>query len=72
MRPLSHRRRSTVRAHRTIAADAAPPKSLELETRIARVESALGDLSRTLEVVLKRTTALQAQLDHLEARAGRT
>jgi len=38
------------------------PKSLELEQRIARVEHQLRELSRSV-------SALEAQLDHLLARA---
>jgi uncharacterized coiled-coil protein SlyX len=47
-----------------------PPKSIELETRIARLELVLTDLRRTMEVLTKRTAALQAELDHLSAKLG--
>ena len=63
------RRQSTLPRHR----DAAPDlqKSLELETRIGRVEVALDDLSDRMIVMERRTLAIQAQLDHLLARLTR-
>jgi hypothetical protein len=47
------------------------PKSLELEQRVARVELQQQQIRETLDVVLKRLAAIQAQLDHLGARVGR-
>lgn len=44
------------------------PKSVELEQRIARVELLLRDLQIALEVQTNRTIAIQAQLDHIDAR----
>jgi hypothetical protein len=36
--------------------------------RLVRVEAALDEMRTTLEVQLKRITALQAQVDHLAAK----
>jgi len=44
------------------------PKSWELEQRVARLEIDLLELHTTLDLVNRRTIALQAQLDHLLAR----
>ena len=43
-------------------------KSLELEQRLARIELLMGDLRSAIDLMQKRTTSLQAQLDHLSAR----
>lgn len=46
------------------------PKSLELETRVARLELLLLDLNDTVATLTKRQVALQAELDHLLARVA--
>jgi uncharacterized coiled-coil protein SlyX len=63
------RRHSTLPRNR----DAAPDleKSLELETRIGRVELTLDDLCDRMIVMERRTAAIQAELDHLLARLAR-
>jgi hypothetical protein len=60
------RRNSTIRSIRTIAIGI--PKSLELEQRVARVELLIQHLQTALDVQAKLTVALQAQLDHIDAR----
>jgi hypothetical protein len=70
-RALSGRRSSSIHSRRYTAGELpVPPKSIELETRIARLELVLTDLRRTMEVLTKRTAALQAELDHLSAKLG--
>ena len=44
------------------------PKSLELEQRVARVELLIKHLQIALDVQAKLAIALQAQLDHIDAR----
>jgi len=63
-------RNSSVRALRASSADlpAPPPKSVELEVRISRLEILLADMKAALDVALRQNAALKAQLDHLEAR----
>ena len=39
-----------------------------VERRLAQLSSVLSDLQRTLEVQSKRTAAIQAQVDHLDAK----
>jgi hypothetical protein len=43
-------------------------KSLELEQRLARMESNCGQLNGYIELLAKPVAAVQAQLDHLTAR----
>ena len=64
------RRRSTIRPTRAIAAEVRPVKSLELESRVARLEIVLEQLRDAQEVTSKRLFALQARLDHLAGRLG--
>jgi len=45
-------------------------KSVELEQRLARVELEQQRLTETLDLILKRLTAIQAQLDHVGAKLG--
>ena len=54
--------------------DAAPDleKSLELETRIGRVELTLDDLCDRMIVMERRTAAIQAELHHFLARLARS
>jgi len=47
------------------------PKTVELEQRLARLEICCRDLQSALELVMKRSTALQAELDHVSAKIGR-
>lgn len=47
------------------------PKSVELETRVSRLEVLLTDLRDAMDVLTKRTIAMQAQLDHHDGRIGR-
>jgi chaperonin cofactor prefoldin len=47
------------------------PKSLELETRVSRLEILVNDLRNAMDLLNKRTNAIQAQLDHLDGRIGR-
>jgi phage shock protein A len=46
-------------------------KSAALETRVDRLEAVLKDLRDAIEVLAKRSAAMRAQLDHLDARVGR-
>ena len=70
-RALPSRRRSTVPPPPATASDISiAPKSLELEQRIARVEAWAEELQQTVDILLKRITAMQAQIDHLSARVG--
>ena len=62
------RRRSTVKPTRSTAADFPQSNSLELENRVARLEILVKDMRAACDVLNKRTTALQAQLDHIAAR----
>jgi uncharacterized coiled-coil protein SlyX len=47
-------------------------KSLELETRVGRIETALKKLRDDITVLNQRTVAIQAQLDHIAARFSRS
>jgi hypothetical protein len=57
-------------AHETSFAHelSAAPKSVELEQRLARLEICCRDIQAMVELVLKRSMALQAEVDHLNAR----
>jgi hypothetical protein len=46
-------------------------KGIELETRVGRVEVLLREMREAIDVLAKRTAAVQAHLDHLSARVGR-
>jgi uncharacterized coiled-coil protein SlyX len=63
---LPARRRSTARQIRATASDAA--KSVELESRIGRLEYLVNGLREELALRQRRETAMQAELDHLWAR----
>jgi hypothetical protein len=67
--PVSARRRSAIATVRATASEL--PKSLELENRVARLESMLKDVQAAVAVLTKRTTSLQAHLDHVSAQIGR-
>ena len=60
------RRQSTIRRQRLTARDYS--KSIELENRVGRLEIYARDLRESISVLGKSLAALQAQLDHLEAR----
>jgi hypothetical protein len=47
------------------------PENVELELRVSRVEILLKDVRVAIEALNKRAVAMQAQLDHLDARLGR-
>jgi hypothetical protein len=49
----------------------AGPKTLELEQRLARLEICCRDMQSLLELVVKRSTALQAEVDHISAKLRR-
>jgi hypothetical protein len=46
-------------------------KSLELERQIERLELLLTDVRNTLDVLMRRTASVQAQLDHVADRISR-
>jgi uncharacterized coiled-coil protein SlyX len=48
--------------------DDLPSKSLELETRVSRLETLMSELSIASEVQTKRIISMQAQLDRLLSR----
>jgi len=54
---------------RTTALEAG--KGIELETRVGRFEVLLKDIRAAVDVLNKRTAAVQAHLDHLSARVDR-
>jgi len=69
---LSSRRRATIPLRAGIANELpAAPKSVELEQRLGRLEICCKEMSTLLEVVMKRTVALQAELDFLSAKMRR-
>ena len=47
------------------------PKSVELETRLSRLEGVVYRIDKELELTNKRLASLQAHFDHLIARLGR-
>jgi uncharacterized coiled-coil protein SlyX len=61
------RRRSTINAFRATAHEV-PPKSIELEQRISRLELLVEELVHSAERQTTRISAMQAQLDHLTAK----
>jgi hypothetical protein len=63
---LAERRHSTLRPHLATAAEA--PKSVELESRIGRLELIVKGLQEELAIRQRREAAMQAQLDHMWAR----
>ncbi len=66
LRPLPTRRRSTLQRVRASASEA--HKSLELEHRVSRLEVIVKELRATIDVNLKRMAAMQAELDHVDAK----
>ena len=67
---LHSRRRSTVHPPRATAPELS--KSIELEHRVSRLELKLTAARSVIDTLTKRAVALQAQLDHLAARIGRS
>ena len=55
---------------RAVAAEFRPVKSLELESRVARLEILVVQLRDAQELTNKRLLALQARLDHVASRMG--
>jgi hypothetical protein len=67
--PDRSRRYSTIPTRRLTAGDFPQlSKSIELEQRIATLELEVRRLADRLLTEITRATALQAQIDHLEAR----
>jgi hypothetical protein len=62
------RRHSTIKPIPVTADDFSDLKSLELEQRLARIEVLMESLRTAMDVLMKRTTSLQAEVDHLSAR----
>jgi hypothetical protein len=57
---------------RSAAIEFPQPKTLELEQRLSQLELLMHDIYGAITVLNRRTEALQAQLDFIEARgAGR-
>ena len=66
---VAHRRQSSHKAVRERAAERGRVKrDASVERRLTRLSAMLSDLQRTLEIQSKRTTAIQAQMDHLDAK----
>jgi len=70
---MPHRRQPTVKG--TLSRSTArifplAPKTIELEQRIARLESRFEILEGIVDLLTKRSTALQAQIDHVGARSS--
>ena len=66
---VARRRQSSQKAVRERAAEKGRVKrDASVERRLAHLSSVLNDLQRTLELQSKRTTAIQAQMDHLDAK----
>ena len=63
------RRQSTQKAVRERAAERGRAKlDATVEQRLAQLSSRLNDLEQTLQAQSKRTAALQAHIDHLDAK----
>jgi hypothetical protein len=66
---VARRRQSSQKAVRERAAEGGRVKlDASVERRLRHLSSMLADLQRTLEIQSKRTTAIQAQIDHLDAK----
>jgi uncharacterized coiled-coil protein SlyX len=63
---LSHRRHLTARPARSAASDTS--KSIELESRIGRLEVLVKGLQEELAIRQRHEVTMQAELDHLWAR----
>jgi len=69
------RRRSSITHAQQIARDNSSPqfaKSVELENRLGRLELCCSEFASMLKLLRQQLTALQAQVDHLDARLNRT
>jgi hypothetical protein len=53
---------------RVTAADKGATTPPELEQRVARIEASIDELRKTVDTAIKRTIALQAHIDFLNAR----
>jgi len=67
----SHRRSTILEKRSTASESTSGLKTVELEQRLSRLEICCRDMADTMDLLLKRTTALQAQLDHISAKLGR-
>ena len=66
---VARRRQSSQKNVRERAAESGRVKlDAAVERRLTQLSSMLNDLQRTLEVQSKRTAAIQAQMDHLDAK----
>lgn len=66
---VARRRQSSQKAVRERAAERGRVRrEATVERRFAQLSSLVSDLQRTLEAQSKRTAALQAQIDHLDAK----
>ena len=66
---VARRRQSSQKVVRERAAEKGRVKlDASVERRLAQLSSMLTDLQQTLEIQSKRTAAIQAQMDHLDAR----
>ena len=67
---VRHRRQLTISRAASRATADEVHKSIELETRVARVELEIRDIHAAPNVLTQRNIALQAHLDHLSARVS--
>ena len=66
---VARRRQNPQKPVRERAAERGRVKpNASVEQPFAQLRSALNDVQRTLEIHSKRTAAIQAQMDHLEAK----
>jgi len=70
---VSRRRSSVTHAHH-VARDNSPQfaKSVELENRLGRLELCCSEFADVLKLLRQQLTALQAHIDHLDAKLNRT
>jgi hypothetical protein len=70
---VARRRQSSQKTVRERATERGPAKvEASVEQRFAQLTTLLTDVQRTLAVQSKRTAALQAQVDHLDAKVRGT
>jgi len=66
---VTRRRQSSQKPVRERATESSRAKlDASVERRLTQLSSVLSDLQRTIEVQSKRTAAIQAQIDHLDAK----
>jgi len=66
---VNRRRSSTQKSVRHRASESATRKlDASIERRLARLDSILREIQRALDAQSRRTAALQAQIDHLDAK----